>query len=139
MFSTWLQNTRHKLNLTQQQLANALAVTPSTVGMWEQGRRLPSARAAARLRAFFTAQGCAPAGAPRGAGRGGTGPAASGDAGAGETGAENEMIAGRRVVDGTTVGKEPPFWRRLLDPDVMAMLWVSALLLTVGLRLLWKE
>ncbi len=57
MFSTWLQNTRHKLNLTQQQLANALAVTPSTVGMWEQGRRLPSARAAARLRAFFTAQG----------------------------------------------------------------------------------
>ena len=49
------------------------------------------------------------------------------------------MIAGRRVVDGTTVGKEPPFWRRVLDPDVMAMLWVSALLLTVGLRLLWKE
>lgn len=60
MFSTWLQDTRHKLNLTQQQLANALAVTPSAVGMWEQGRRLPSARAAARLRAFFTAQGYPP-------------------------------------------------------------------------------
>ena len=78
-------------------------------------------------------------GASKGEGKGGKGQAASGDAGAGETGAENEMIAGRRVVDGTTVGKEPPFWRRVLDPDVMAMLWVSALLLTVGLRLLWKE
>ena len=65
MFSTWLQNTRHKLNLTQQQLANALAVTPSTVGMWEQGRRLPSARAAARLRACFTAQGYRPGRGPR--------------------------------------------------------------------------
>ena len=61
MFSTWLQNTRHKLNLTQQQLANALAVTPSTVGMWEQGRRLPSARAAASVLAAPSA----PASPPR--------------------------------------------------------------------------
>lgn len=34
---------RHKAGLTQKQLANLLSVSPSAIGMYEQGRREPSA------------------------------------------------------------------------------------------------
>ena len=34
---------RHKDGLTQKQLANLLSVSPSAIGMYEQGRREPSA------------------------------------------------------------------------------------------------
>ena len=34
---------RHKAGLTQKQLANLMSVSPSAIGMYEQGRREPSA------------------------------------------------------------------------------------------------
>jgi len=57
MFSSWLENTRRALGLTQGELGAQIGVGGSAVGMWERGKRVPGPRAAARLRAFFAARG----------------------------------------------------------------------------------
>lgn len=59
MFSTWLSDTRRALGLTQKELAEAIQVSPSAVGMWERGLRLPGTRAAVRLTGWMTARGVA--------------------------------------------------------------------------------
>ena len=43
---------RQQLGLSQAALAAALLTTPSTIGAWERGRRHPSSRMIARLRAI---------------------------------------------------------------------------------------
>lgn len=60
MFSSWLRDTRRALGLTQKELAEAIGVSPSAVGMWERGLRIPGVRAAARLSAWMTARGITP-------------------------------------------------------------------------------
>lgn len=59
MFSTWLCDTRRALGLTQGELAEAVGVSPSTVGMWERGLRLPGTKAAVRLAGWMAARGAA--------------------------------------------------------------------------------
>lgn len=41
-FCNVLKEERNKRGWTQEQLAHKLSVAPSTVGMWEQGSRIPS-------------------------------------------------------------------------------------------------
>lgn len=57
MFSTWLEKSRRRLSLSQRELAAAVGMSPGAVGLWEQGRRLPGPRAAARLEEFFRGRG----------------------------------------------------------------------------------
>lgn len=57
MFSSWLEKNRRALGLTQRELGQRLGVGRSTVGMWERGKRVPGQKNAARLRAFYAAQG----------------------------------------------------------------------------------
>lgn len=56
MFSSWLKKSRRALGLTQKRLGQLAGVSGSTIGMWEQGKRVPNAKNAARLRAFFATQ-----------------------------------------------------------------------------------
>lgn len=42
MLSKQIAGLRKKLGISQAQLAKALHVSPSTVGMYEQGRRVPA-------------------------------------------------------------------------------------------------
>lgn len=44
-----LKNTRITLGLTQAQLANKLNMSPSTIGMYEQGRRKPNIESLRKL------------------------------------------------------------------------------------------
>lgn len=57
MFSSWLEKARRSLGLTQRELGRQAGVGVSAVGMWERGKRVPSPKSAARLRAFFAARG----------------------------------------------------------------------------------
>lgn len=57
MFSSWLEQNRRALGLTQRQLGQQIGVGVSAVGMWERGRRVPGPRAAARLKVFFASRG----------------------------------------------------------------------------------
>lgn len=41
MFGDKLKNLRETNNLSQQQLADKLGMSPSAIGMWEQNRRQP--------------------------------------------------------------------------------------------------
>lgn len=41
-FQDVIKDERKKQGWTQEQLATKLSVAPSTVGMWEQGKRVPS-------------------------------------------------------------------------------------------------
>ncbi len=42
MINVKIKNLRQKFELTQEQLANKLDIAPSTIGMYEQGRRTPN-------------------------------------------------------------------------------------------------
>ena len=42
MINVKIKNLRQKFELTQEQLANKLNIAPSTIGMYEQGRRTPN-------------------------------------------------------------------------------------------------
>lgn len=42
MINIKIKNLRQKFELTQEQLANKLNIAPSTIGMYEQGRRTPN-------------------------------------------------------------------------------------------------
>ncbi len=44
MFSIWLQMKRREKNMTQTQLAEALAISQALISYWEAGKRLPSKR-----------------------------------------------------------------------------------------------
>lgn len=44
-----LKSAREKLGLTQEQLADRINVSPSTIGMYEQGRRSPDYQTLIRL------------------------------------------------------------------------------------------
>lgn len=57
MFCSWLTKTRRALGLTQRELGGLIGVGGSAIGMWEEGRRVPSPKNAARLRAFCAARG----------------------------------------------------------------------------------
>ncbi len=59
MFCAWLKKNRRELGLTQRSLGNAAGLSPSALGMYEQGRRVPGPAAAARLRDFFLRRGLA--------------------------------------------------------------------------------
>lgn len=57
MFSQWLRENRRGLGLTQREMAPLVGLSPSALGMYEQGRRVPGRKAAKRLQEFFAAQG----------------------------------------------------------------------------------
>ena len=57
MFSVWLRDSRGKLGLTQRELGAQVGLSASALGMYEQGRRVPGAGTAARLRLFFAGAG----------------------------------------------------------------------------------
>lgn len=57
MFCVWLKKSRRELGLTQRALGRETGLNPSTLGMYEQGRRVPGTVAAARLRDFFARRG----------------------------------------------------------------------------------
>lgn len=57
MFCDWLRAARRELGMTQRQLGEALGMSASCLGMYEQGRRRPGAAAQARLRCFFRERG----------------------------------------------------------------------------------
>lgn len=57
MFSSWLEQNRKALGLTQRQLGRRVGVSGGAVGMWEQGRRAPNVKSIARLENFFLSQG----------------------------------------------------------------------------------
>ena len=48
-----LKELRDTRNMTQQELGNALNISPSTIGMYEQGRRYPSIDILRRMADFF--------------------------------------------------------------------------------------
>ena len=56
MFSDWLREARKALGLTQRELAALVGMSPSALGMYEQGRRVPGRRARERLEGFFAAR-----------------------------------------------------------------------------------
>ena len=57
MFSSWMKKTRRSLGLTQRELGRQVGAGRTAVGMWEQGKRVPSLKNAARLSAFFAQRG----------------------------------------------------------------------------------
>ena len=57
MFCVWLKKSRRELGLTQRALGRETGLNPSTLGMYEQGRRVPGSAAVARLRDFFARRG----------------------------------------------------------------------------------
>lgn len=48
-----LKDLRERRDITQGELAKILEVSPSTVGMWEQGRRQPDYDMLVKIAAFF--------------------------------------------------------------------------------------
>ncbi len=48
-----IKNLRQKFELTQEQLANKLNIAPSTIGMYEQGRRTPNLDTFIKIRNIF--------------------------------------------------------------------------------------
>lgn len=57
MFHTELRAIRRALGMTQGQLAGLMGLSASTLGMYEQGRRIPSRPAAARMSLALEALG----------------------------------------------------------------------------------
>ena len=57
MFCNQLRRIRGVLGLTQREMAAELGISSSALGMYEQGRRLPGPRTAARLAAYLAKQG----------------------------------------------------------------------------------
>ncbi len=53
MFGECLKKLRKKMKLTQTALAGKLGVSPSTIGMYEQGRREPDSRMLIKIANFF--------------------------------------------------------------------------------------
>ena len=53
MFSLKFKRMRKKLGMTQAQLSKKLGISPSTVGMYEQGRREPDAEMLLKISNFF--------------------------------------------------------------------------------------
>ncbi len=53
MFSDKLRQMRKKMGITQAKLAKKLKVSPSTIGMYEQGRREPDAEMLVKMAKFF--------------------------------------------------------------------------------------
>lgn len=53
MLSEKLRELRKKCRLTQAQLAEKLSLSPSTIGMYEQGRRLPDIETLQKIAEFF--------------------------------------------------------------------------------------
>ena len=53
LLSTQIQRLRKQKNLSQSQLAQVLSISPSTLGMYEQGRRVPSLETIIILSEFF--------------------------------------------------------------------------------------
>ena len=52
-FSEVFKQERNKIKYTQQQMADALDVSASTIGMWEQGRRIPGLEKLEEIADFF--------------------------------------------------------------------------------------
>lgn len=52
-FSDVLKKEREKENLTQAELAKCLSVSPSAIGMWEQGKRVPAYEKLEEIADFF--------------------------------------------------------------------------------------
>ena len=57
MFCTQLRALRVSLGLTQRAMAGALGLSASALGMYEQGRRVPGPKTAARMARFFALRG----------------------------------------------------------------------------------
>ena len=57
MFCVWLKKSRRELGLTQRALGRETGLNPSTLGMYEQGRRRPGPKNRARIREFFRERG----------------------------------------------------------------------------------
>jgi len=53
MLSEKLRELRKKCRVTQAQLAEKLSLSPSTIGMYEQGRRLPDIETLQKIAEFF--------------------------------------------------------------------------------------
>lgn len=51
--NTKIKSLRKKIDLTQKQLANILNVAPSTIGMYEQGRRTPNLDTLIKMSSIF--------------------------------------------------------------------------------------
>ena len=52
-FSEVFKRERNKIKYTQQQMADALDVSASTIGMWEQGRRIPGLEKLEEIADFY--------------------------------------------------------------------------------------
>lgn len=53
MFAKNLKKLREKNNLTQESLANSLAVSRQAVCMWERGERVPKIKVLTKIARFF--------------------------------------------------------------------------------------
>lgn len=53
MFNIKLKKMRKKFKMTQAQLANKLGISPSTIGMYEQGRREPDSAMLIKIANLF--------------------------------------------------------------------------------------
>ena len=56
-FGQFIAENRRTRGLTQRELAALVGMSPSALGMYEQGRRVPGRRARERLEGFFAARG----------------------------------------------------------------------------------
>lgn len=57
MFRHWLREARESFGLTQGELGRLVGISPSALGMYEQGRRRPGPKNRARIREFFRERG----------------------------------------------------------------------------------
>lgn len=57
MFRHWLREARESFGLTQGELGRLVGISPSALGMYEQGRRRPGPKSRARIREFFRERG----------------------------------------------------------------------------------
>lgn len=57
MFRQWLREARESFGLTQGELGRLVGISPSALGMYEQGRRRPGPKSRARIREFFRERG----------------------------------------------------------------------------------
>ena len=57
MFRYWLREARESFGLTQGELGRLVGISPSALGMYEQGRRRPGPKSRARIREFFRERG----------------------------------------------------------------------------------